>query len=82
MRPASTATWPAPTTSSQLTARGSAGDRQVRRVAIRAWLAAELSDWGAADDALLTKALSNMAHQFVDRDPELLPSPARELTSA
>ena len=59
------------------------GEQEIDKfaVAIRAWLATELSDWGAGDDALLTTALTNLSRQFVDRDPELLPSPPRELTS-
>jgi len=35
------------------------------------WLAAELADWGAQDDALLTRALDEMARQFIDQDAEL-----------
>lgn len=42
--------------------------------AARRWLA-ELIDWGAGDDELLTRALDNMANQFIDRDPQLLPAP-------
>ena len=37
--------------------------------AMRAQLAAELADWGAADDERLTQALDSMANQFVDEDP-------------
>ena len=40
------------------------------------WLAAELADWGAQDDALLTRALDDMARQFIDQDPELAGSRA------
>jgi hypothetical protein len=40
-------------------------------VAAHDWLAGELADWGAQDDALLTRALNDMARQFVDQDPEL-----------
>ncbi len=47
----------------------------------RAWLAVELSDWGAADEPLLSQALGNMAKQFVDHDRELLQSDAPALTS-
>ena len=44
--------------------------------ATRDWLARELSDWGAADDELLNRALTSMANQFVDEDPDLYPTPA------
>lgn len=47
----------------------------------KAWLATELSDWGAADDALLGEALGNMAKQFVDQDRELLQESVPELTA-
>ena len=43
--------------------------------ATRRWLADELTDWGAGDDELLTRALDNMANQFIDQDPQLLPAP-------
>jgi len=42
----------------------------------RAWLAEELSDWGADNDALMTQALQGMAEQFVQEDPELVPARA------
>jgi len=42
--------------------------------ATRRWLADELTDWGAGDE-LLTRALDNMANQFIDQDPQLLPAP-------
>jgi EmrB/QacA subfamily drug resistance transporter len=45
--------------------------------AMRAWLAAELSDWGAEDDALLSTALGSIARQIVDENPEP-PPPADE----
>jgi len=38
-------------------------------------VADELTDWGAGDDELLTRALDNMAKQFIDQDPQLLPAP-------
>jgi len=44
--------------------------------ATRDWLARELSDWGAADDELLNRALTSVANQFVDEDPDLYPTPA------
>ena len=49
------------------------GQREIEKIVVktREWLAAELSDWGAADDEVLTKALTNMATQFVDEDPQL-----------
>jgi hypothetical protein len=39
----------------------------------RAWLARELSDWGAEDDALLGEALDNLARRMLEQDPELEP---------
>lgn len=52
------------------------GQREIDKLvgAIRRWLAEELTDWGAGDDELLTRALDNMANQFIDEDPELLPA--------
>ena len=47
----------------------------------RAWLATELSDWGASDDALLSEALGNMAKQFIDEDRELLQEKVPALTA-
>jgi hypothetical protein len=41
-------------------------------VRTRAWLASELSDWGAGDDELLTQALTTLATRFIDEDPQLL----------
>jgi EmrB/QacA subfamily drug resistance transporter len=43
--------------------------------ATRDWLARELSDWGAADDELLRRALETMANRFVDEDPDVYPAP-------
>ena len=40
-------------------------------VRTRAWLASELSDWGAGDDELLTQALTTLATRFIDEDPQL-----------
>ncbi len=37
---------------------------------VRAWLAAELADWGAADDTKLTTALTALARHLVDDDPQ------------
>jgi len=53
------------------------GQREIDRLvgATRRWLADELTDWGAGDDELLTRALDNMANQFIDQDPQLLPAP-------
>ncbi len=55
-----------------------AGDEEIQKLvtATRAWLSSELSDWGAADDELLSKALHTMAQEFVDEDPELVRAPA------
>jgi len=39
--------------------------------AARAWLAAQLADWDDLDDELLGRAMSDMARQYVDQDPEL-----------
>ncbi len=48
------------------------GQREIDKLvgAIRRWLAEELTDWGAGDDELLTRALDNMANQFIDEDPD------------
>jgi hypothetical protein len=53
------------------------GQREIDKLvgATRRWLADELTDWGAGDDELLTRALDNMAKQFIDQDPQLLPAP-------
>jgi len=50
-----------------------AGEREIRKLvtATHDWLAAELADWGAQDDELLTRALDDMAKQVVDQDAEL-----------
>jgi EmrB/QacA subfamily drug resistance transporter len=37
----------------------------------RAWLARELSDWGAEDDALLDEALDNISRRLLDESPAL-----------
>jgi EmrB/QacA subfamily drug resistance transporter len=37
---------------------------------VRAWLAGELADWGAADDTKLTTALTALARHLVDDDPQ------------
>jgi hypothetical protein len=37
---------------------------------VHAWLAAELADWGAADDTKLTTALTALARHLVDDDPQ------------
>ncbi|MGH3151493.1 MAG: hypothetical protein ACRDOB_12300, partial [Streptosporangiaceae bacterium] len=45
---------------------------------VRAWLAAELADLGAADDTKLTTALTALARHLVDDDPQTytpVPSP-------
>jgi hypothetical protein len=39
----------------------------------RVWLARELSDWGADDDALLGEALDNTARKLLDESTELEP---------
>ena len=39
----------------------------------RVWLARELSDWGADDDALLAEALDNVARKLLDESTELEP---------
>jgi hypothetical protein len=46
------------------------GRDEIQKVvtAARAWLATELADWGAGDDALLSQALTTMARQYVDQD--------------
>ena len=51
------------------------GRQEIARLvrARRAWLARELSDWGAEDDALLGEALDNLARRMLEQDPELEP---------
>lgn len=41
----------------------------------RAWLARELADWGAEDDALLTQALDDLARRMLEDDSEAIPAP-------
>jgi len=56
------------------------GHEEIHKViaGTRARLASELSDWGADDDELLSKALTAMATRFVDEDADrrLEPAPA------
>jgi hypothetical protein len=62
-----------------------AGQREVDTfvAAIRAWLADELADWGAADDALLSDALAGIARNIIDEESALGPPSRRpELVSA
>jgi hypothetical protein len=40
----------------------------------RAWLARELGDWGAEDDALLAEALDNISRRLLDESTELEPA--------
>jgi hypothetical protein len=51
------------------------GQREVGQLvrARRVWLARELSDWGAEDDALLAEALDNIARRLLDESPALEP---------
>jgi EmrB/QacA subfamily drug resistance transporter len=51
------------------------GQREVAQLvrARRVWLARELSDWGAEDDALLAEALDNIARRLLDESPALEP---------
>jgi len=48
-------------------------------VAMRAWLAAELADWGA-DEGQLANALGDLATRFVEQTPELTSGPAASLS--
>lgn len=50
-----------------------AGEHEIGKLVTAAhdWLAAELADWGAQDDELLTRALDDMARQVIDQDTEL-----------
>ncbi len=59
------------------------GQQEVEKLVatMRAWLAAELADWGAANDELLTTALLNIARQVVDEEASD-PPPPRELAAA
>jgi hypothetical protein len=43
--------------------------------AVRAWLATEPADWGAADDTKLRTAPTALARHLVDDDPQPLPLP-------
>jgi DNA-binding PadR family transcriptional regulator len=54
------------------------GHEEIHRVIVRTreWLASELSDWGAADDALLSEALNALATRFVDEDADRQLEPA------
>ena len=54
------------------------GHEEIHKViaGTRAWLASELSDWGAADDELLSEALTAMATRFVDEDADRRLEPA------
>ncbi len=49
------------------------GRAEIQKVvtAARAWLATELADWGAHDDELLSQAMTNMAREYVDQNPQL-----------
>ena len=53
-----------------------AGALEVEKLvtALKAWLAGELADWGA-DDPELSRALSELATQFVNQDPQHVPGP-------
>jgi hypothetical protein len=54
------------------------GELEKLVAAVRAWLGAELADWGAADDTKLTAALTALARHLVDDDPQTytpVPSP-------
>ena len=42
---------------------------------MRAWLAAELAEWGVADDTQLGTALTALARHLVDDGPQPLPLP-------
>ena len=51
------------------------GEQQIGRLveARRRWLARELIDWGADDDALLSQALDNLARRLVSESADLEP---------
>jgi hypothetical protein len=53
-----------------------AGALEVEKLvtALKAWLAGELADWGA-DDPELSRALGELATQFVNQDPQHVPGP-------
>ena len=73
--PATTATSPGRTTGSSSPSRATRrSTRSSPRT--RAWLASELSDWGADDDELLSEALTAMATRFVDEDADRRLEPA------
>ncbi len=50
--------------------------------AMREWLAGELADWGADDDAQLRTALGALAKRLVDDDPQLPPLPPQPMALA
>ncbi|MDX6300920.1 MAG: hypothetical protein QOF53_2134 [Nocardioidaceae bacterium] len=52
------------------------GEEQIGRLveARRRWLARELTDWGADDDALLSQALDNLARRLVAESTDLEPA--------
>ncbi len=54
-----------------------AGREEVDKLiaAFRGWLAGELADWGADDDAELDTALGDLATKFVNQDPQHLAGP-------
>lgn len=64
----------------RLTDAGNA-DVEAFAIAVRGWLADELRDWGAGDDALLTQALDGIARGIIDDEPRWA-SPERELEAA
>jgi EmrB/QacA subfamily drug resistance transporter len=47
--------------------------------AMHEWLARELADWGADDDAQLRAALGALAQRMVDDDPQLPPLPPQPM---
>src|SRR3954471_16142792 len=53
-----------------------AGGIEVEKLvsALKAWLAGELADWGP-DDPELSRALGELATQFVNQDPQHVPGP-------
>ena len=61
----------------------SAGEVEVDKLihALRAWLAAELADWGAADPEL-DRALAELATEFVNQDPDQITGEPRLFTPA
>ena len=65
----------------QIPAASPLGRTELEKViaTMRDWLARELADWGADDDAQLRAALGALAQRLVDDDPQLPPLPPQPM---